>query len=638
MLRAWILLAAIMAGPAAAGVEPDSSFGVVCPWGGLKEAGIRWVRCGAGATPLGDWPGTELGKNRFDWKSSDEDLEGDIRQELIPLPILGYTPAWASSDTTGSASAPPDDVLAYARFARTFMDRYRGRVTHVEIWNEPDIGFFTGTIGQYAELLKAGCTGAKMADPGCRVVFGGTAGVNLDFIEGVYAYGGGSYFDVMAVHPYQWGDEFNDEWFVSQLVSLRAIMNRHGDSHKPIWLTELGWSTGDRAITEDVQARLLVQAMVTALSLRPVGVEKAFWFCVKDWGGPGYGLLRDDGSRKPAYQAYSVLARMLGGARYVGSVDVGRDARCHVFRRASGPTVAVVWSRTKREVPVSLRCAGRAVSVVSMLGQRSEISPEVGELRLTAHPQPVYIAGIEIENTRPPDPHGYRVREERRTCTDGVWVSAKAPAGTSRPYAVAGQRTQVEIEVHNISDAAITGWLSLDAPGARRGPRVRFSVDPRSTSAVSLPLDLHAGAREGVHIAQVRGESGGRHIGTTLPLRIADGHVIEFLANSTVEGSYIHRNENSGGAPSIRFGGAWVYRFDLTSAKSARVALNVGAHEARHWRVLASLDDKSYQEVLSGSSNRSWHERDLSGFVPGEVFLRFEGDGQQLGELVLTWR
>lgn len=635
-MRVCITVALVLSVASAAVAEAESPFGVVCPWGGLKSAGIRWVRCGAGATALGNWPRTEPEQGKLDWTSSDEELRSSLGQNLVPLPIIGYTPEWASSE--GKPSSPPRDVHSYAGFVRRFVERYKSEIRQIEIWNEPDIDFFSGTTSQYTELLKAGYTAARLGNPGCRVVFGGTAGVNLKFIEGVYDLGGGSFFDVMAVHPYQWGDRFEDEWVASQLKGLRVLMNSRGDSHKPIWLTELGWSTGDKKITEEVQARLLVQAMVTALSLRPIGVERAFWFSVKDWGGPGYGLLREDGSRKPAFKAYSVLTKALNEVDYLGRIDVGPEARCHVFRRQSGTTVAVVWSTGSDEAPVILDCKDGRVAGLTMLGENLSLAPVHGRLSLSARPEPVYLFDAGLKSIQPQDSMGYARAQGPSFDPAGVWVSAKAPEGTSRAYATAGAATELTFAVHNISDRTASGHIEFEAPGAERASRAEFRVEPGSSSEVNASVSLPHGAKEGVYLVNARVRCGQSRLPLSLPLRVAAGHTVEFLANSTVEHGYLFRNEHSGGAPSVRFSGTWVYRFDLSKAKSAKVRMNVGAHQAGEWRVLASRDDRTYETILSGASNRAWHECDLVRFVPGEVYLKFEGGDQQLEELVLTWQ
>jgi hypothetical protein len=135
----------------------------------------------------------------------------------------------------------------------------------------------------------------------------------------------------------------------------------------------------------------------------------------------------------------------------------------------------------------------------------------------------------------------------------------------------------------------------------------------------------------------IQGTAGGRTLAPIrMPVRISKGPVIEFLANSIIESRYLVDNQNSGGAPSVRFNGTWTYKFDLSKATGATMELNVGAHQANEWQVLVSSDRLTWTTVLSGRSNRSWHKVDLSAYAAGPVYIKFTGNDQQLSELVLT--
>ena len=96
VLAIFMCLAVTCACRASAVKNPDSVFGVVCPWAGTKDAGIKWIRCGAGCTAL-DWGAIEKERGVFDWKAADAEVRGIIAEGASPLPILGYTPKWASS-------------------------------------------------------------------------------------------------------------------------------------------------------------------------------------------------------------------------------------------------------------------------------------------------------------------------------------------------------------------------------------------------------------------------------------------------------------------------------------------------------------------------------------------------------------
>ena len=187
---------------------------------------------------------------------------------LSLLPIFGYTPKWASRapGDTEFQFHPPRDVAQFSRFVRQCVGRYKHRVKVWEVWNEPNIGFFHGSAAEYAEMVKAAAVAAKQEDPNCRIAMG-CAGVDLDFLQRLYEFGCGPFFDVMSVHPYQWGRQLNDGWMIDKLQACRQLMDRHGDKHKEIWITEIGWSLAEGVTPQD-QADLLAQALVTAFSVR----------------------------------------------------------------------------------------------------------------------------------------------------------------------------------------------------------------------------------------------------------------------------------------------------------------------------------------------------------------------------------
>ena len=602
--------------------SPEVEFGVICPWGGIKDAGVQWVRCGAGCTAL-DWGAIEKGRGVYDWTNADNEVKSTLAENGAILPILGYSPKWASSGPNGEGAYPPKDLKDWSDFVYRIVSRYKDRISYWEIWNEEDIGFFKGTAQQYTDMLKSAYIAAKRADPSCKVVLGGTAGVNLPFIEQVYQNGGGYYFDVMACHPYQWGDTFDDEWFSAQLRDLHQLMTKHGDGGKEVWLTELGWSTGDKAITNDIQARLLVQAFITSFSLRDAGVRKAFWFSVKDWGGPGYGLIADNGERKPAFLAYRWFMDVFRDAVYLRPYKAD-GLRCHLFIQG-GHVMLATWSPDKTVRQLRLPEGMKWTKYQRMMKPVETLN----ESRISVGPEPIVVySDTWTPFSRPP------VEPRKARSIPPVWYSIQVPEGTSRPYVIRGRRSVISIRVHNDSEwqepAQLSGRL-----GAFRSAVQTLSLAPGEVRDVELSFDLPAQYRRGLEMLNITGK--GINL-TAMQVRITDGPSIEFPANSTVENLYLIEDKGSGGAPSVRFNGMWTYKFDLSDAKGAALDLCVGAHQANEWRVLLSSDRKNWTTALSGKSNRSRHSIDLTTYSGGPIFVKFEGSDQQLSELVLTRR
>jgi hypothetical protein len=374
----------------------DSPFGVVCPWPGVEAAGVKWCRVGAGATAFVNWPDIEKTPGNCDWTAADN----EIRQLADPLglsllPIFGYTPKWASRapDDAEFQFYPPRDVAQFGRFVRQCVRRYKHRVKVWEVWNEPNIGFFRGSAAEYAEMVKAAAAAAKQEDPDCRIAMG-CAGVDLDFLERLYEFGCGPFIDLISVHPYQWGRQLNDGWMLDKLQACRRLLDRHGDKHKGIWITEIGWSLSE-GVTAQEQADLLVQAVVTGLSVRErLKVEKVFWFCVKDWGGPGHGLFDVAGKPKPALFAYQAVTAELDHAHYRGPWTAPAGMRGHVFDRAGEP-VLVLWTPSPEgKARLELNASAPGLSLRTVTNENIHV-PAIGARAAVdvTHP-PVFVTGM----------------------------------------------------------------------------------------------------------------------------------------------------------------------------------------------------------------------------------------------------
>ena len=83
------------------------------------------------------------------------------------------TPAWANGGK--SPYVPPTDPADFGQAARYTANYFKGRVDAYEVWNEPNLkggGFWSGTIADYARLLKASYDDFHAGDPNAKVVAG----------------------------------------------------------------------------------------------------------------------------------------------------------------------------------------------------------------------------------------------------------------------------------------------------------------------------------------------------------------------------------------------------------------------------------------------------------------------------------
>jgi hypothetical protein len=267
---------------------------------------------------------------------------------IEPVFVVTEAPAWANGSS--DVAVPPADPNDFGDFLRRFAAHNKtvGTVAGYEVWNEPDENAFWHPGPdpvKYTAMLKAAYAGIKAGDPSAAVVAGPTTGNNYGWLDSLYAAGAAGSFDVAAVHTDtacldRAPDEFyRENGLLARFTFLgyrtvRDTMVAHGDGGKPIWMSELGWSStsggptsctrgmwaGQKpsGVTEANQAAFLTKAY-SCLANDPY-VTKADWFTMRDTSTEPvdelnhYGLLRTDGSAKPALSAFRAVAAANGGA------------------------------------------------------------------------------------------------------------------------------------------------------------------------------------------------------------------------------------------------------------------------------------------------------------------------------------
>jgi polysaccharide biosynthesis protein PslG len=292
------------------------------------------------------WSIIEPRPGKYDFELYDEYVEAAGQEGLTLLPILFDPPAFRSSRPAAGATRgiyPPASNADFAAFAAALVRRYGpdGEFwrTHEQlpelpirtwqIWNEPNIPYYWPSgpdPGAYARMLKAVAPAIKAHDAGARVV---TAGLNeselgiklVPFLRGMYAAGARNTFDVLGVHPYAPASDL----VVDQLRRAAHEMRRNGDDAH-ILVTELGWASGGpsrRALVvgEKGQAALIRSTLQRLAQLRgKLRLDGVFYFNWRDVAPPAgagdhwgrhTGLLREDGSAKPALAALSETVRAI---------------------------------------------------------------------------------------------------------------------------------------------------------------------------------------------------------------------------------------------------------------------------------------------------------------------------------------
>ncbi|HCU36012.1 MAG TPA: hypothetical protein DGT21_11365 [Armatimonadetes bacterium] len=315
----------------------------------MAAAGVHWVR------PWLKWENTwsmqEPEPGEFDTRALDAALR---RMELHGQRyeyILFGAPHWVAGGQR--AGVPPENKLdLWGQWVERVVGRYRGRIGHYEVWNEPDLMWPDDTRASgehYLAMLRATWDAAKRADPDC-VIHGLSHSGNEQWLDNVGRQDPGRSMDLATLHVYSPPADLS-----AQLARRRAVLARHGMADMPVWVNEFGapacdFSPGYSArcnCSELSQAVTLTADYAQILAFAPD--SKAFWFCSYDPRDPttqsqwtwdaGVGILYLGFLPKLSYAALAGVAQMLDGRHCLGQVRPAPGLHQVSFEG----DVAVVW-------------------------------------------------------------------------------------------------------------------------------------------------------------------------------------------------------------------------------------------------------------------------------------------------------
>jgi hypothetical protein len=297
-----------------------------------RDAGITWVREDFA------WSTIEATRGHFNWRRTDALMRNAARVGINVLALAAWSPSWASGHAESDKYAPRNPA-DYARFVRAVALRYgtggtfwsstprlrRQPLTAIEIWNEPWHAHFWRPApdpAAYARLVRLAARAIKAVHPEIDVLASG------DIFQ-LAADGSDPGADwlkpLLAADPPLWKSGLIDAWSVHTYcqrlspwdttapmrvrfdrVKLTRSLSVEAGAALPIWITEVGWSTGPRpdAVSEELQAQYEYEALSRATGEWGSFVVRSF---IYTFGPPDreqdYNLLRPDGSPRPAWAA-----------------------------------------------------------------------------------------------------------------------------------------------------------------------------------------------------------------------------------------------------------------------------------------------------------------------------------------------
>jgi hypothetical protein len=315
-----------------------------------------------------------------------------------------YSPVFADGTDEPGPNKPINQSNVWSRFVAAAATRYQSRVHTWEVWNEPDFSqFWSGSVADYARLLKVAYLTVRSVDPSAQVLVGGMmywewtnrAGVEHAWLRAFLdelardprAAANGYYFDAIPWHFYSRPSDSYD-----RVRSAVNLLSARGVRGKSMWINEsnapacgeppLYVSCSDPnykgSASVDEQADYVVQTLCYALA---AGVERFIQFQYADDGqGESFGLFRNDGSARPAYTALETIV-----AQTIGATAAARQTSGGVERIAiTTPRgrVTVLWARGPTTEIGAIDAQAPSATLVEVDGSSRQIAPIDGRYQV----------------------------------------------------------------------------------------------------------------------------------------------------------------------------------------------------------------------------------------------------------------
>lgn len=264
------------------------------------------------------WRDIQPAAGEWVWEQADAVVdEVECRgRELVAR--IDHAPDWAMLPASDDPTAPPINLDAWGTFCGAIADRYQGRITAYQVWNEPNLAREWGdrppNAAGYVKLLSTCAQAIRQSDPDAVIISAGLAPTggplpnavpDSDYLRQMYAAGVSPWFDVLGLNapgyaappemsPDEAEDVYGHRWMSFRHVEdMRGIMVAEGDAAKQIALLEVGWTLDPRedspyhwhAVTEQQQADYLVGAYrYAAQHWRPwVGLMVTIYMSDLEW-------------------------------------------------------------------------------------------------------------------------------------------------------------------------------------------------------------------------------------------------------------------------------------------------------------------------------------------------------------------
>ena len=295
------------------------------------ELGVKHARVMTG------WFRGEREKGVYDFEWLERVVNKLLAQGIRPWFCVCYgNKLYCDSPADDAAGYPPlfseEARTAWTRYATELATRFRGRVTHFEVWNEPNCSGFWKKgpdYGEYVDLVRITSTAIRACNPEATII-GGASGMSISWWIGhhdIYEYikrGICPLIDAFTFHRYHILPELNRP---EDLRMLRAMFDENGGKHVELWQGESGCTSksaeteafANLPVNEEIQVKVALRSIMTDLKN---GLDYTCYFTMSDYKyyyrngllpkPHFFGLVTfdDPPRRKPVYHGIQTLANL----------------------------------------------------------------------------------------------------------------------------------------------------------------------------------------------------------------------------------------------------------------------------------------------------------------------------------------
>lgn len=356
---------------------------------GEKGSLTKWPEQLIGSIRLWDsrvrWADISPRAGQWNFERMDTYVEQAVINNTDILYVLGSTPRWVSVRPDEQCpygmgcAAEPIRMAHWEEYVRRVAQRYKGKISTYELWNEPFFSelkkqkgksdFYYGSVSQMVEMARIARKVLDEVDPKAVLTTPGFTGPTNQ-LELFLSSGGKQYVQAIAYHFYA-SDVVQ---FGNQLLEVRAIMARQGLSQLPLLNTETGVEvyinrplpTGVKDLTRTEAAVRMAQFLIMGAA---AGLERYYYYA---WDNPNSGMSSSPSVRFPAWDAYEKIYGWLLGAKMLGCKPIPPSGlRCQ--GEVSGQQFLIVWAEKEAIHAIPVPDGQRAVSVEKLFSTRPQV-------------------------------------------------------------------------------------------------------------------------------------------------------------------------------------------------------------------------------------------------------------------------